>query len=78
MSQAESLCEAVLPFRAKQVQEVLAHPEIKALATRFPDHTKQLRSAIEGLSNEGPVETEILVQATKKAFDAIPASCASS
>src|SRR4051794_12318714 len=71
MSQAESLSEAVLPFRAKQVQEVLAHPEIKALATRFPDHTNQLRSAIEGLSNEGPVETEILVQATKKAFDAI-------
>ena len=71
MSQAESLSEAVLPFRAKQVQDVLAHPEIKALATRFPDHTKQLRSAIEGLSNEGPVETEILVQATKKAFDAI-------
>jgi hypothetical protein len=31
MSQAESLCEAVLPFRAKQVQEVLANPEIKAL-----------------------------------------------
>ncbi len=71
MSQAESLSEAVLPFPAKQVQDVLAHPEIKALATRFPDHTKQLRSAIEGLSNEGPVETEILVQATKKAFDAI-------
>ena len=39
MSQAESLSEAVLPFPAKQVQEVLAHPEIKALATRFPDHT---------------------------------------
>jgi hypothetical protein len=31
MSQAESLSEAVLPFPAKQVQDVLAHPEIKAL-----------------------------------------------
>jgi len=71
MSNAHEPSEPVLPFRTKQVHEVLAHPEIKSLAARFPDHGRQLRSCVEGLSGEGPAETETLVQATKKAFEAI-------
>ena len=58
--------DAIVPFHIKQVEEVMAHPEIRALA----QHDK-LRSCIEGLSSEGPAATEVLVQATKKAFEAI-------
>ena len=74
MAAAEGFAEsaaAFVPFQTKQVQDVLAHPEIKALAARFPEHEKRLRLCIEGLSSEGPAETETLVQAAKKAFDAI-------
>jgi hypothetical protein len=62
---------AFVPFQTKQVQDVLAHPEMKALAARFPGQAERLRDCIEGLSSQGPAETEILVQATRKAFDAI-------
>jgi hypothetical protein len=71
MSRPGDLAEAIVPFQTKQVQEVMAHPEVKALAARFPEHERQLRSCVEGLSGEGPAETETLVQAAKKAFDAI-------
>jgi TIR domain len=74
MSGAEGLAESVapfVPFQTKQVQEVLAHPEIRALATRSPNRAGRLRDCIEGLSSEGPAETETLVRATIKAFDAI-------
>lgn len=63
--------DAVVSFQVKQIQDILVHPEVKALASRFPDHGPQLRNCVEGLSAEGTVETEILVQATKKAFEAI-------
>ena len=62
---------AFVPFQTKLVQDVLAHPEMKALAARFPGQAERLRDCIEGLSSQGPAETEILVQATRKAFDAI-------
>ena len=68
------LAEGVVPFvpsQIKQVQEVSTHPEIKALAARFPDHAERLQACIEGLCSEGPAEIDTLVQATKKAFDAI-------
>ncbi|MGH6884543.1 MAG: toll/interleukin-1 receptor domain-containing protein [Geminicoccales bacterium] len=74
MADAEGLAESVaafIPFHTKQAQDVLAHPEIKALAKRFPEHEKRLQLCIEGLSSAGPAETETLVQATKKAFDAV-------
>jgi TIR domain len=67
---ADSVAQFI-PFQAKQAQDVLAHPEIKALAARFPDQSERLRDCIEGLSSQGPAETDTLVQATKKAFDAI-------
>jgi hypothetical protein len=67
---AESVAQFI-PFQTKQTQEVLAHPEIKALAARFPDQSERLRDCVEGLSSQGPAETDTLVQATKKAFDAI-------
>jgi hypothetical protein len=81
MADAGGLADSVaafIPFQTKQAQDVLAHPEIKALAARFPDQAERLRDCVEGLSSHGPAETETLVQATKKAFDAVPVSFASS
>src|SRR4051794_19725909 len=43
------LAEAIIPFQTKQAQEVIAHPEIKALAARFPEYERQLRICVEGL-----------------------------
>jgi hypothetical protein len=59
-----------IPFQTKQLQDVLAHPEIRSLVTH-PDDEKRLRDCVAGLSSEGAVDTETLVQATKKAFEAI-------
>jgi TIR domain len=72
---AESGAPAI-PFHTRQVQEVLAHPELKALLARFseedrPAYERRLRAAVHGLSSEGLAETEVLVQATKKAFEAV-------
>jgi hypothetical protein len=59
-----------VPFQTKQLQEVLAHPEIQALAQR-PEDEQRLRHCVEALSSEGPADTGTLVQATKKAFEAV-------
>jgi hypothetical protein len=76
---SEGLAEAGTPFiplQTKQVQEVLAHPGVQALLAHFseqerPAYERRLRTVIQGLSSEGPAETETLAQATKKAFNAI-------
>jgi hypothetical protein len=54
-----------IPFQTKQLQDVLAHPEIRALVTH-PDDERRLRDCVAGLSSEGAVDTETLVQATKR------------
>ena len=53
-------------------KDVINHPEIQALAARCQeDEKRKLRSCIDGLCSQGPADIETLVQATKKAFDAI-------
>ena len=71
MADAADLDALDVPSRISQRQEILAHADIKALVARFPDRQAQIRACIDGLIQEGPAETETLVLATKKAFDAI-------
>ena len=78
MPSARNSSEAVLPLQTKQEREILTHPEIQALAARYPKHKRQLQAAVKGLIGEGSAETEVLVQATKKAFDAVSGKLRSS